>query len=94
MTIPPNSLRWLVGLILLISVVSLLMGKSGLYELYKANKECDALEFAIVEESLKVDSLREVKRRLEEDNKYIERAVRSELGYSKPDEIVIKFIDK
>ena len=86
--------RLIILLILIPLVLNQIFGTRGFYTLFKLNRKCDKLEQTIVSDSLKLDSLTTVEKRLESDPKYIERVAREKLGVHKSGEVVIKFIDK
>ncbi len=94
MGLPKKSVRWLIVLLLSVFLLSFVAGKSGLITIYKLRGECQELDKKLALEKAKADSLTLVENRLQADNTYIERVARAKLGYSRPGEVVIKFVDQ
>ncbi len=92
--LPQNSLRWIIGALLLVFVIHQFSGARGFYALYNLQRSTISMQESIEHKNEIIDSLKLVEKRLETDPIYIERVARELLGVSRPGETVIKFVDR
>lgn len=85
-------IRIVFSVLALLWVGLFLFGERGIVALWRLEKECKKLEASIVLEKQSYDSLLVIQERLKTDSSYIQRQVRSQLGYIDSGETVIKFI--
>ncbi|MCS6925771.1 MAG: septum formation initiator family protein [Candidatus Binatia bacterium] len=71
--------------------LSLLVGDRGLLHLHKLRHELRSLEGTALTLLRENEALRERIRRLQEDDEFLEKVVREELGYVREHEIVYRF---
>jgi cell division protein FtsB len=82
------------GGVLVMLVLSVLMGSSGprdLIALQRHRGELEARRDSLAAENA---SFRTKIQKLRSDDRYLERLIRRELGYARPDELIYKFSDE
>jgi cell division protein FtsB len=80
--------------VLVMLVLSVLMGSSGprdLIALQRHRGELEARRDSLAAENA---SFRTEIQKLRSDDRYLERLIRRELGYARPDELIYKFSDE
>jgi cell division protein FtsB len=75
-----------------LGVYHILSGPSGALNLFKLRRDNAKLLGELDSLSLRKQALEIEKQRLEKDSAYLERVARKELGMSKPDEKVFRFV--
>jgi len=88
--------EWLslsLGLILILFAVSLFAGPLGPRDLLSLRRHRKALETQREELLARNAALRTDVQKLTSDNRYLERLIRRELGYSRPNELIYKYAD-
>jgi cell division protein FtsB len=78
------------GVLVLLSL-SVLLGNQGPRDLVALQSHRAALEASRDRLAVENASFRTRVQRLRSDDRYLERLIRSELGYARPDELVYKF---
>ena len=86
-------LSLILGLILILFAVSLFAGPLGPRDLLSLRRHRKALETQREELLARNAALRTDVQRLTSDNRYLERLIRRELGYSRPNELIYKYAD-
>jgi len=81
------------GGVLVLLVLSVMLGNQGPRDLVALQSHRAALEARRDQLAADNASFRTRVQRLRSDDRYIERLIRSELGYARPDELVYKFAD-
>ena len=84
-------LSLILGLILILFAVSLFAGPLGPRDLLSLRRHRKALEAQREELLARNATLRTNVQKLTSDNRYLERLIRRELGYSRPNELVYKY---
>jgi cell division protein FtsB len=84
-------LSLILGLILFLFAVSLFAGPLGPRDLLSLRRHRKALEAHREELLARNAALRTDVQKLTSDNRYLERLIRRELGYSRPNELVYKY---
>jgi len=89
--------QWLsliLGLILVLFAMSLFAGPLGPRDLLTLRRHRKVLEARREELLARNASLRTDVQRLTSDDRYLERLIRRELGYTRPNELVYKYADQ
>ena len=84
-------LSLILGLILILFAVSLFAGPLGPRDLVSLRRHRKALEAKREELLARNAALRTSVQRLTSDDRYLERLIRRELGYSRPNELIYKY---
>ena len=86
-------LSFVLGLILILFAVSLFAGPLGPRDLLALRRHQKVLDAKREELLTRNAALRTSVQRLTSDNHYLERLIRRELGYTRPNELVYKYAD-
>ena len=81
------------GAVLVMLLLSAILGNLGPRDLIALQSHRAALEERQSQLAADNESLRTRVQKLRSDDRYIERLIRRELGYARPDELVYKFAD-
>jgi cell division protein FtsB len=81
------------GVVLVMLLLSALLGNLGPRDLMALQSHRAALEERRDQLAADNESLRTRVQKLRSDDRYVERLIRRELGYARPDELVYKFAD-
>ena len=86
-------LSFVLGLILMLFAVSLFAGPSGPRDLLALRRHQRVLDAKREDLLARNAALRTNVQKLTSDNHYLERLIRRELGYTRPNELVYKYSD-